>query len=88
MRTPVRITLQGHARRGDTLLLIFAVDEGHGELGASVTVGNTRFPHEQSEFGLPSEPVADAALMERAKQTVAVLKAADTGRAIRFPTGR
>ena len=88
MRTPVRIALRGHERRDDTLLLIFAVDQGSGELAASVTVdsgGNARFPHELTESGLPLGPVADAAVLERAKQTIAVMDAADTWRAMRRP---
>ena len=83
MRGPIQIRLRGHERRDqDTLLLLFAVDDGNGDQAASVLVstraGTVRFPHELCDTGLPLGPVADAALLERAHQTVAVLDAAET----------
>jgi len=67
-------------------LLVFGVDDGRGEQVASVIVepsGSARFPHELSESGLPLDPVSDAALRDRAEQTIAVLEAADAWRGVR-----
>lgn len=89
MRTPVRITLRGHEQRGDDLVLIFSVDEGRGELPASVIArpggrgGTVCFPHWLREDGQPISPVADAALLERASQHVAMLDAGEAWRAMR-----
>lgn len=89
MRSPARITLRGHERRGDELWLIFGVDDGRGEVTATVPVscsGTTtaRFPHWSRDSGESLGPVTDAALRERAEQTIAVLEAAETYRAIRW----
>ena len=84
----MRITLRGHERHGSDFLLIFGVDDGRGEMTASVPVygghrGGARFPHGTREDGQSLGPVADAALMERATQTVAMLEAADAWRMMR-----
>ena len=89
MRAPVRITLRGHKRHGDHFMLLFAVDEGRGEMTASVLVssgscgGSVSFPHGLCEDGQSFGPVTDAALVERATQTVALLEAGDAWRAVR-----
>lgn len=82
----LRITLRGHELAGDRMLLAFAVDDDRGEMAASVLVdrhGNAHFPHELSDLGEPISPVVDAALRERAAQTVAMLEAATAWGTIR-----
>jgi hypothetical protein len=91
VRTPVRILLRGHDERGDDLMLIFSVDEGAGEMTASVPVsrhGLVQFPHAMCSTGESFGPVIDAALLDRATQTVAMFGAADAWRGMRATRGR
>jgi len=90
MRSPTRIALRGHERHGDELWLIFGIDDGRGEMTASVPVrsGAVLFPHGLTDSGESLGPVTDAALRERAEQTVAVLEAAATYSAIRWSRRR
>lgn len=78
----VRIAFRGHERRDEhSLLLIFAVNDGHGEQTASVWVnprtGSASFPHHLSDTGESWGPAVDAALLDRARQMVAMFAAAE-----------
>lgn len=88
---PPRVTLRGHERRGPDLFLCFAVDEGDGEMRATVRVGmfgRAEFPHEMCSSGASFGPAIDRALVERATQMIAMFEAADTWRAMRRHKGR
>ena len=80
MRIPVRIALRGHEQRGEDFVLTFSVDEGAGEMTATVQVsqsGTVRFPHHMCSTGGSFGPTIDAALVDRAAQTVAMMQAAE-----------
>lgn len=82
----VRIVLGGHEHRGRDFFLLFTVDLGHGEEAASVLVGSgggVLFPHPLCTSGASFGSALDAALIERAEQTIALFDAADAWRAMR-----
>lgn len=81
MRAPTQIRFCGHQRCDGDMMLVFSVDDGTGRnYVAAVAVEpftrELRFPHALCAEGEPINAVIDAALLERAQETIALLDAA------------